>query len=109
MITPVLVGIGIYYFAAPLSITGFVRNQLPDGLWAYAFASCLLITWQRHIHIAWMLVMAVLFIALELLQYWGILPGTADMADIVVYLLSAVAAIFTNPFFKLKMIQHEQG
>lgn len=103
-----LVGIGIYCFAAQFSLTGFARNQLPDGLWAYAFASCILIIWRRQVNVAWLVAMAILFIALELLQHWGMIPGTADMADVMVYFLFAGAAVLLNPFFK-HTIQHELG
>lgn len=98
-----LLGIAIYCFAAQFSITGFARNQLPDGLWAYAFASCILIIWRRQVNVAWLGVMAILFIALELLQHWGMIPGTADFADLFVYLLFSGAAILINPFLKLKI------
>jgi len=50
VICPVLAGCLIYYAGYTGYLPSLVQNYVPDGLWAYAFISAILITWDRHIN-----------------------------------------------------------
>lgn len=98
---PLVAGVLIYLFTAISSgVTWWIRNYLPDGLWAYAFASAMLIIWQRDLNLFWLLLVLICGLAFEWMQFRGILSGTGDLADIFVYILFFLIALFFNPFFK---------
>jgi len=66
----------------------FTVYCLPNGLWAAAYV--LLIDWvyARHsvaTRLAWAAVIPVIGILAELLQLVGIVPGTADILDVLCY------------------------
>lgn len=107
VIIPVLCGISIYQFPGIFGHSGFTRNHLPDGLWAYALSSTLLITWNRKVHTGWFAVAGMLFIFYELMQYFNLLDGTGDVADILIYLTFTALAILLNLYFKPNTIQHD--
>lgn len=71
---------------------------LPDGLWAYAFCSCLLIVWNRHINILWLSVATLAALLFEILQYIQWIDGTGDPVDVLVYCISGGAALLLNRF-----------
>ncbi|MDR3711947.1 MAG: hypothetical protein P4L51_03960 [Puia sp.] len=75
-----------------------IRNYMPDGLWAYAFLSCVLIIWERQINRTWIL--AVFFAAalFEYLQFVGLIAGTGDEIDICVYFTSFGLALLSNKY-----------
>jgi hypothetical protein len=73
---------------------------MADGLWAYAFFSCILIIWKRCISAFWIVTIVVVFIAFEYMQLRHIISGTFDYLDIVIYLAFSAFAFFTNNFFK---------
>ena len=52
---PLLAGVFIYRAEQYIHIPALIRYYVPDGLWAYAFASCMLIVWERKIHWPWMI------------------------------------------------------
>ena len=85
---PVLAGAIIYLFEADVS--PFIKNYFPDALWAYAFASSILIIWHREVNVAWL---AVMFVA-------------GDWWDIAVYSLSFSGAVFLNQYFKHTFQKH---
>jgi len=96
IIIPLVIGT-VFYFAKSGTI---VRNFLPDGLWAYALTSTVLIIWNRQINIFWLCLTVCLFIAFELLQSINIVSGTGDILDIIVYFLFGLFALLSNNFFK---------
>ena len=101
VIFPVSVGGIIYY----VHTNSFIRNHLPDSLWAYALTSAILIIWDRKIHFFWIFFVLIAFIIFELLQSIHILEGTGDILDIGVYLAFAGIALFTNNYFtKLRLL-----
>ena len=77
-----------------------VKNYLPDGLWAYALTSVILIIWNRGINFLWVILVILLSAGFELLQYFHLVPGTGDVADAIVYLLSIAIALVLNRLFK---------
>ena len=99
IILPILAGGCLYFMSFSISITGFWRNQLPDGLWAYAFISSLLIIWNRHINILWISILLIIFMFFEALQHLHFISGTGDWWDILIYFLFSTTALLTNKFF----------
>ena len=97
---PLALGVITYLTSLETVLPGLVRNHLADGLWAYAFASCLLIIWDREIRIGWMLVMLISAIGFEVMQSFDIVPGTGDWLDVFTYLLLFTLCFWANPFFR---------
>jgi len=98
---PLVGGVLIYLFTAisPYA-TWWIRSYIPDGLWAYAFASAILIIWQRDLNLLWLLLVLLSGLIFEWMQLNDIVAGTGDLADIFVYILFFLIALFFNPFFK---------
>ena len=96
---PILAGSYLYFMSFNLSFTGFLRNQLPDGLWAYALISSLLIIWNRKINIFYVSFILIVFISFEALQHLHFISGTGDWLDILIYFSFSTTAILTNKFF----------
>ena len=99
ILLPLLTGILLYFIASQVSLTGFARNQLPDGLWAYALISCLLIIWNRQINIFWISLIFITFLLFEALQHFHFIRGTGDWLDIIIYISFSIITLFTNKFF----------
>lgn len=96
---PLIIGVFFYFFTS-LNFPGILlKNYFPDGLWAYAFMSLILIIWNRQLK--WMAVAMVLFccISTELFQYLKWLKGTADWYDILLYIFFIILAIRMNALF----------
>jgi hypothetical protein len=100
IILPLLLGIGLYRAAGMVAIPSLVRNYLPDGLWAYAFLSSILLIWDRAINIAWIIAAFLLAIGYEGAQYEHLIPGTGDIFDVITYFLFFSVALTLNMFFK---------
>lgn len=98
IILPLCIGALIYYFADKLNLNGFIRNQLPDGLWAYAFLSMVLIVWNRTIHITWIIIVFLISIGFEILQYLHVIKGTGDIWDIITYFVFFGLALGVNKY-----------
>ena len=81
-----------------------VSNFLPDGLWAYAFTSCILIIWDRKANFIWLTMLGCFFIAFELLQSFHFVKGTGDIKDIFIYFVFGLLALITNQLYKQKSI-----
>jgi hypothetical protein len=104
IILPLLLGIGVYRAAGMIAIPSLVRNYLPDGLWAYAFLSSILLIWDRAINVAWTVAAFLLAIGYEGAQYEHFIPGTGDIFDVISYFLFFGIALFLNMFFKASWI-----
>lgn len=99
------IGVGcLIYAAAGFPLPSIVRNYLPDGLWAYALMSSILIVWDRSIHFLWVVLAILSGIAYEWLQYRHILAGTGDAGDIAAYTVFGLLALLFNPYFKSRTI-----
>lgn len=96
---PMLIGGSLYFFPINISIFSAIRNQLPDGLWAYALLSCILIVWKREVNVFWTVAVFGAFLAFEWLQHLQIIPGTGDILDVISYVLFGTIALLTNRFF----------
>jgi hypothetical protein len=117
VILPILIGVLIYAFfrktsgliaserwglhwmtKAKFSIPDFVKYNLPDGLWLYAFTNFNILIWKNQItknSFIWIFLIPFLGISTEILQYNGLFIGTYDTLDLVVYVL-ATALSFLN-------------
>src|SRR6476620_7317440 len=100
-ILPVILGCIIYITGGAHVLPMLLQNHLADGLWAYAFLSCILIIWDRKSNLAWIVLTIVISILFELFQYWHLVAGTGDLWDVIVYLLFFLLAlqINQNPFY----------
>ena len=96
IILPILLGISIYLINSLNKVIILIKNFIPDGLWAYALISTILIIWDREINASWILINFLSFFLFELLQHFKIINGTGDYKDIIVYLLFSFLALFTN-------------
>ena len=83
-----------------------LRNYLPDGLWAASFVSFICFIWHDNEFCcyAWGFIAILSMLAFELLQYLGIINGTGDPLDAVIYLVFSllVVAIYRQNTVKIK-------
>jgi hypothetical protein len=99
VVTPLLAGTAIYFTANFIVLNKFIRNGLPDGLWSYALASCILIIWNRKMNIFWMVLIFLFYVLFEILQYLNIIDGTGDYLDIIIYFGFSIIPLLTNKYF----------
>lgn len=102
VISPLLLGYFIYLLGSYELLPQFLKNYLPDGLWAYAFISAILVIWDRQLNYGWLFISFLLATGFEVLQHYQFVTGTADMADIIIYFLFMGAGLLSNRFFKQK-------
>jgi hypothetical protein len=106
IVLPLFAGSYLYVMCLSTPLTGFWRNQLPDGLWAYALFSSLLIIWDRQINTFWISVIFILFSAFEALQHFHFIGGTGDWLDIIMYFSFSGISLLTNKFFNFVDIKN---
>lgn len=99
---PVFVGAIMYAFGEKYKYLNYVKNYLPDGLWAFGFVSCLLLIWKEKVNTFWLAIAYVSFIVFECLQKLEIIGGTADIYDIFVYFAFATLAVVINKLIIFK-------
>jgi hypothetical protein len=97
---PLLAGLLIYRAEPYMRIPAWIRYHIPDGLWAYAFASCMLIVWDRRIHWPWIIAAMTLSVLYEIGQYYHLIRGIGEVKDVLTYFLSFSLALASNIFFK---------
>ena len=102
VISPLLLGYFIYLLGSYELLPQLLKNYLPDGLWAYAFISMILVIWDRQLNYGWLFIAFLLAACFELLQQYRLLTGTADAADVMIYFLFMGAGLLSNRFFKQK-------
>ena len=107
VIIPLAMGVATYVESDNKVLPELVRNHLADACWAYAFASYLLIIWDREIRIVWMLAMVVCAMGFEILQSYHIVPGTGDLWDVLTYMLFFALCFLANPFFHSKYYEYK--
>ncbi len=96
---PILAGNCIYLTCKPFGFQKIVNSYLPDGLWAYALMSTILIIWNRVINVFWIITSFIIFPVFEALQYFHIIPGRGDFWDILIYFIFSFIALVTNKYF----------
>src|SRR6059058_4297533 len=97
VLIPLIIGACAYVLRDYLNL--FLQAHFADACWAYSFASLILIIWQRRIHKFWLATAFLASVLFEVLQYRGLVPGTADFYDIISYLFSFILTITFNPIF----------
>lgn len=100
ILAPLILGLFIYWYGHQYGINPFIHNYMPDALWAWAFSSAILITWQRRAPLLWIVMIYVIAALFELLQFSGLVKGTADYRDIVTYFTAITITLLLNPFFR---------
>jgi len=104
IILPLLLGVFIYWAGNTLVIPTLVRNYLPDGFWAYAFISSILVIWNREVPVAWIVIVFLIATGFELLQYYHKIAGTGDIKDVVTYFAAFAIALKLNTFFRTQLL-----
>ena len=109
VLLPLLLGSLIYKLTNENPAVSVIRNYLPDGLWAYAFLSSLLIIWKRVLNIAWLLGACFCATFFEVLQAWQVVGGTADWLDVVTYFLFFAIAVIINKYVHtIRLIKYNE-
>ncbi|UQB67586.1 hypothetical protein [Epilithonimonas zeae] len=83
------------------NIPDWVLLSLPDGLWLFSYVCLMLYIWKNSITIQnlfWISIIPAIAIASEVAQCFGILQGTFDPMDLMLYILGGVLPllIFKN-------------
>jgi uncharacterized membrane protein len=102
ILSPLVLGVFIYLLKDSGFMPRLVSYHLPDGLWAYALISSILVIWNREIHAGWITIAAITCVIFEGLQWVRVMPGTADIYDLISYALFIIIALKLNLFFKRK-------
>jgi hypothetical protein len=97
---PLALGQFIYWSEKAVIIPTLIKNHLPDGLWAYAFISGILLIWDRVIHTTWIILAFLTAVGYEILQYLHAIPGTGDIKDVITYFAFFNIALLLNNYFK---------
>ena len=85
-------------FTLPFSVNlpHWFLYSLPDGLWLFSYLSLLLFIWNNKIskqNMHWLLLLPILAISSEIGQFFGIVPGTFDIIDLIFYTAGSVLPI----------------
>lgn len=67
----------------------WVLFSLPDGLWIFSYVSLMLFIWNNTVslkNLFWILIIPFLAISSEIGQGPGLIPGTFDFADLLLYI-----------------------
>ena len=104
VLLPLIIGLLLYHTRSIFPLKGFMINQLPDGCWAYAFMSCILIIWDRRINQFWIWLAFIIAVFFEVLQSLQFIAGTGDAWDIFTYFLATMLVLICNKSFKRKFI-----
>jgi len=71
--------------------------SLPDGLWVYSWTVCMMLIWRNEKKQAcgspWAYVGVICGVLFEVFQFFGLLPGTFDLNDVLISLLLFLMAI----------------
>lgn len=73
------------------NLYGWVKNSMPAGLWLLSYLFVIDSIWWREKHTIYYIFIYVLpFLAIcsEFLQFFGIMPGTFDISDLLSYVLA---------------------
>jgi hypothetical protein len=75
---------------------------LPDFLWAMALCSCLFAVCPMNAYrgFIWGIITFLYGAGWEILQLFKVVSGTADIIDVLLYLIAAVAVVMINLYFK---------
>ena len=91
------------------SLPKWILLSLPDGLWLFSYVCLMLYIWKNSVTIQnlfWITIIPVIAIGSEIARYFGLLQGTFDFTDLLLYILGGVLPllIFKNSInYKLKL------
>lgn len=74
-------------------LPNIILYSLPDGLWLFSYVSLVLFLWKNEIrneNLFWIFIVPIISIFSELGQLIKIVPGTFDLADLVMYLSGTI-------------------
>lgn len=77
-------------FPFAYKIAEWILFSLPDGLWIFSYVSLMLCIWNNTVSLNnffWILIIPFLAIGSEIGQGLGFIPGTFDVADLLLYIL----------------------
>jgi len=113
VVLPLIYGIAIYLFwrgfplldpdknifplFASYSVPAFIKYNLSDGLFFYAFLSALIFIWGKKLlsdGLIWLSASILLSLVWEILQIQHIVAGTFDLLDVLAYLIAGFACSF---------------
>jgi len=86
-------------------IPEWILFSLPDGLWIFSYVSLMLFIWRNSVsikNIFWISIIPILAIGSEIGQLFGLVSGTFDFADLLLYLFGmTLPFIFFNKSINL--------
>lgn len=86
-------------FLMSLNEANWIKYNLPDGLWFYAFLSALSIVWKEYssnYFVIWLLLSISLTYLSEVLQAFHIIQGTFDWYDLLAYSIALLTFYLIN-------------
>ena len=94
-----------------LKFIEFLIFSLPDGLWILSFLIIIGLIWEKHriffiIYSSFFTGISILF---EFFQKFGLIPGTFDIADILVLLIFHILGFLIYEFFILEVSYEKQN
>ena len=94
-----------------LKFLDFLIFSFPNGLWVLSFLIILGLIWKKHriffiIYSSFFTGISILF---EFFQKFGLIPGTFDIADIIVLLSSHILGFLIYDFFILEVSYEKQN
>lgn len=107
-LSTLLVGILIYVLSTmgllikDDPISSFIRNYIPDILWAISFYSLSTFfskTLTKYYIVFTAIYVIIIGIFFEYLQFTGVASGTFDVFDILVYIISTIVASLTEKYY----------
>lgn len=81
----------------------FVKYNLPDGLWAFAFTSAIQILWAPHeksFRVFWLLVVFLVITLTEVLQKFNVINGVFDWLDLITMIFAFISSILILPKYE---------
>ncbi|WP_073408820.1 hypothetical protein [Flavobacterium johnsoniae] len=72
------------------NLPNLILYTLPDGLWMFSYVSLILFLWKNEIkneNLFWLFIIPIISIISELGQVIGLVPGTFDPSDLLMYFL----------------------
>ena len=88
-------------------IPEWILFSLPDGLWIFSYVSLMLFIWKNSVsikNIFWISIIPILAIGSEIGQLFGLVSGTFDFADLLLYLFGmTLPFIFYYKSIKLNL------
>ena len=71
--------------------------SFPDAAWSYAFTALMTLYWRDDpstVKWIWIAFAAMMGVASELGQLFGVLNGTFDLVDLIAYIVAPIAALY---------------